>query len=183
MQIITENPPKNVMAIGKFESMHLGHQKLIHKAKEKAAELGLPTVLLSFVPHPFTVLGDRDYVPLFTTEEVVRLVRRMCPVDYLLQYPFTQEFSKLEPQEFCQILFAKLGVKALFVGQGYRFGAERAGSVDLLVSEAKRFGASVSVVETEKLGEAQISTSRIRRLIGEGNFSEASKLLGFAYPL
>ena len=171
------------MAIGKFESMHLGHQALIHKAREEAKMLNLPTVVMSFCPHPFTVLGNREYRPLFTTLQILRVIEEKCPVDYFLRFPFTEQLAKTPPEEFCRILFGELSAKALFVGRGYRFGANRAGTADTLKSEAARYGAKVTVVEVEKLGQAQISTSIIRRLISEGSFAEASRLLGFGYPL
>ena len=182
MKIIKDCPPENVMAIGKFESMHLGHQALIHKAKETARKLDLPIVVMSFFPHPFTVLGNKEYKPLLTTDEVAWVLREICKADYFLQYPFTKELSLMLPEEFCKILFIDFKVKVLFVGEDYRFGVNRSGTVKHLKKEASLHGAGVTVVPFEKMGSVQISTSYIRQLIEENKTAEASKLLGFAYP-
>ena len=183
MKIITCNPPENVMAIGKFESLHLGHQSLIHKAKEAAAKRGLPTVVMSFCPHPFIVLGNKDYKPLLSTEEAAWVLREICKVDFFLQYPFNKDVALMSPEAFCRILFKEQKVKVLFVGEDYRFGINRSGTVEILQNEAKKHGASITIVPFEKRKGIQISTSLIRSLIEDGNFSEASKLLGFEYPV
>ena len=182
MQIIHDNPPENVMAIGKFESIHLGHQALINKAKEAAAKRGLPTVVMSFCPHPFIVLGNKDYKPLLTAEEAAWVLKEICKIDFFLQYPFTKDLSQMSPESFCKILFEDLKARELFVGEDYRFGRNRTGTVEHLKKEALQYGSNVTVVPFEKLGGILISTSRIRGLIEDGNFAEASELLGFEYP-
>lgn len=181
MQIIHDNPPENVMAIGKFESMHLGHQALINKAKETAAELGLPTVVMSFVPHPLIVLGNKNYKPLLSTDEVAKVLREICMVDFFLQYPFTISLSLMSPESFCKILFVDLKARTLFVGENYRFGVNRSGTVRHLKKEARLYGANVTSVAIEKRKGLQISTSHIRSLILTGEFALANELLGFNF--
>ena len=181
MQVIIDKPPENVMAIGKFESMHLGHQALIHMAKQTAEKRGLPTVVLSFCPHPFIVLGNKNYKPLLSDDQVDWVLRKICKVDYLLKYPFTKNLSLMPPEAFCKILFEDLKARELFVGEDYRFGVNRSGTVMELKKEARLYGANVTIVAFEKRNGTQISTSLIRRLIEEKNFAEANGLLGFDY--
>ena len=183
MQIILAHPPENVMAIGKFESMHLGHQALIHNAREAAAKKGLPTVVMSFFPHPFIVLGNKDYKPLLNADEVAWVLREICNVDFFLQYPFTKKLSQMFPESFCKILFDELKVRELFVGEDYRFGVNRSGTVEHLKNAAKLYDANVTIVPFVKRKGIQISTSLIRSLIEEGKFTAASELLGYDYPL
>ena len=180
MQIIHEKPPENVMAIGKFESMHLGHQALIHKAKEIATKRGLPTVVMTFCPHPFIVLGNKDYKPLLNADEVAWVLREICKVDFFLQYPFTKSTSQMPPESFCRILFDDLKARELFVGEDYRFGKNRSGTVEHLKREARLYDANVTTVPFEKRNDVQISTSWIRSLIEEGKHAQASELLGFS---
>ena len=182
MKIIYGQPPENVMSIGKFESLHLGHQALIHKAKETATKLVLPVVVMSFCPHPFVVLGNEDYKPLLSTDEAAWVLKEICKVDFFLQYPFTKSLSQMPPEPFCKILFDDLNAHELFVGEDYRFGINRSGTVEHLKKEALRYGAGVTIVPFEKRNGIQISTSLIRNLIGEGKNAEASDLLGFEYP-
>ena len=183
MRIIYDHPPENVMAIGKFESMHLGHQALIHKAKETAARRGLPTVVMSFCPHPFVVLGNKDYKPLLSTDEAAWVLKEICKVDFFLQYSFTKTLAQMSPESFCRILFVNLKVRELFVGEDYRVGANRSGSSVHLIKEARLYDANVTIVPFEKRDGVQISTSLIRTLIEENKLDEASRLLGFTYPL
>ena len=182
MQIIYDSPPENVMAIGKFESLHLGHQALIHKAKESAAKRGLPTVVMSFCPHPFVVLGNAGYKPLLSTDEAAWVLREICKVDFFLQYPFTKSLSLMPPEAFGRILFGDLKARELFVGEDYRFGVGRSGTVEHLKKEARLHDATVTIVPFEKMSGVQISTSLIRSLIEKNKLDEASRLLGFAYP-
>ena len=181
MQIIYDKPPENVMAIGKFESIHLGHQALIHKAKEAATKRGLPIVVMSFCPHPFVVLGNKDYKPLLSLDQAAWVLKEICKVDFFLQYPFTKNVSQMSPEHFCKILFVDLKVRELFVGEDYRFGINRSGTVEHLKNEAQLYEAIVTIVPFEKRKGIQISTSLIRCLIEENNFDEANKLLGFDY--
>ena len=174
-------PAHNVMAIGKFESMHIGHRALIHKAKERSKQLGLPSVIMSFFPHPFTVLGDKNYKPLLAFSDVLYILSEVCKVDFFLQYPFTKAVSKLHPEEFCKILFYELNAKELFVGEDYRFAVNRSGTGEHLKKEALRYGAKVNVVPFEKHDGAIISTSNIRKLIEQKNYEAANKMLGFEH--
>lgn len=170
------------MAIGKFECVHLGHQALIHRAKEAGAKLGLPTVVLTFSPHPRAVLGSGDFRPLLSEKEVEWALRELCGADYWLRYAFTETTARMPPQEFCDVLFGRMKARALFVGEGYRFGANRSGTVETLGRCAARHGAGVSVAPLEKIGGAKISASRIRGLVERGELDEAARLLGFPYP-
>ena len=183
MQIIYDKPPENVMAIGKFESMHLGHQALIHKAKETAIKRGLPIVVMSFYPHPFVVLGNKDYKPLLSTDEAAWVLKDICKVDFFLQYPFTIELSQMRPELFCKLLFDDLKVRELFVGEDYRFGVNRSGTVDILKSEADEYGSRVTTMPFEKRKGVLISTSLIRSLVERNKLAEANDLLGFEYPI
>ena len=183
MQIIYDKPPENVTAIGKFESMHLGHQALIHKAKETAIKRGLPIVVMSFYPHPFVVLGNKEYKPLLSTDEAAWVLREICKVDFFLQYPFTKDLSQMSPELFCKILFDDLKVRELFVGEDYRFGINRSGSVLHLTKEARLYNANVTIMPFEKKKGILISTSLIRSLIEQCKLTEANELLGFEYPI
>ena len=183
MKIIYDSPPENVMAIGKFESMHLGHQALILRAKESASKRDLPTVVMSFCPHPLVVLGNDGYKPLLSTDEAAWVLREICKVDFFLQYPFTKSLSQMPPEAFSRILFVELRVRELFVGEDYRFGVNRSGTIEHLKKEARLHDADVTIVPFEKINGVQISTSLIRRMIDENKLDEASRLLGFAYPL
>ena len=179
MKIIDSRPPESVMALGKFECIHLGHKALIEKASRRARVIGLPMVVMSFLPHPKKVLGDVCYKPLLTPAEVAEILRKTCEVDYFLQFPFTKAIAQMTHFDFCKILFCELGAKEVFVGEDYRFGIGRSGTVKDLEMIAREYGAAVSVVPFVKNGGTAISTSRIRSMIEKGMFKEAAELAGF----
>ena len=167
------------IALGKFESIHLGHQALIAELVKTAATHMLPSVLLVFEPHPYRVLVDDTYKPLLTSQERAYIVRGLG-VDYLLEYPFSREFAALSADDFCHILFEDLRAKVIVVGEGYRYGRGRAGTIATLRQHAQMYGAAVHVVAPYSVqGSNKTSTSAIRALLSEGRYDEANQLLGY----
>ena len=179
MRTITGAPPENVMTIGKFECLHLGHQSLIQLAAKRSRALGLPLVVMTFDPHPRKVLGGGDFVPLVPLDQVARVLENQFQVDYYLRYPFTKELSQMSPKAFCKILFAELMAREVIVGEDYRFGVDRSGGVEFLENEARHYDAHVTVVPSIKIGGLVVSSSRIRELVEMGRLDEAQELAGF----
>ena len=189
-----------VLAMGKFESIHTGHRALINQMKELAhAQPGLATALVVFEPHPYRVLVDVGYKPLYTRNERELLVRELG-VEYLLEYPFDRDIAALSPEDFCRKLFEELQAKVIVVGEGYRFGYNRMGTVEILRRKAAQYDARIHVVahkqalrgfasydegilagDAAKYGEIKTSTSTIRRLIAEGKLNEVAGLLGHLF--
>lgn len=168
-------PVPCVLAMGKFESIHLGHQALINEMKRLADEQNLATALIVFEPHPYQVLVDPSYKPLFTREEREYLVAGIG-VDYLLEYPFDANFAALSPEDFCHKLCNDLQARVIVVGSDYRFGHERSGTVDTL----RRTNAQVFEV-THVGGSNKTSTSTIRSFLAENNLTQAANLLGYPF--
>jgi len=169
-------PVSCVLAMGKFESIHLGHQALIREMVRLAKGSNLASALLVFEPHPFRVLSDPGYKPLYTSRERAHLVAELG-VDYLLEYPFGTNFAGLSPFQFCRMIYEDLQARFIIVGEGYRFGRERAGTADTLRQTAVQYNAQV--YEVAHIGGAiKTSTSTIRALLSENNLSQAERLLG-----
>ena len=186
-------PKPCVIAIGKFESIHLGHQALIAemvRIASEAQQAKLATALLVFEPHPYRVLFDPGYKPLLTSTEREYLVSGLG-VDYLLEYPFDRNFAALSPEQFCQKLFNELQAQVVVVGEGYRFGHKRAGTVDTLRQLAEPAGARVHVVSTQQARYCccnsdaactdKTSTSVIRGMLAANKLKEAESLLGYPF--
>jgi len=178
-------PVPCVLAVGKFESIHIGHRALISEMKRLAHDSqqpGLACALVVFVPHPYTVLFDPEYRPLFTGSEREHLVQGLG-VDYLLEYPFDRDFAMLSPEDFSHMLFKELQTQVVVVGAGYRFGHKRVGTVDTLRQIAGLYGAEVHVVAPRALKDdaPKISTSIIRELLSANMLPEAEDLLGYPF--
>ena len=168
-------PKPCVLAMGKFESIHLGHQALISEMKRLSNERGLASVLIVFEPHPHQVLVDPNYKPLFAREER-RYLAEGLGVDYLLEYPFSVDFAALSPEDFCRKLCNDLQARVIIIGSDYRFGRGRAGTVETLRQT------SAQVFEIPNIGGTnKTSTSTIRTLIAKGDLSKATELLGYPF--
>jgi riboflavin kinase/FMN adenylyltransferase len=142
----------------------------------------LASAVAAFTPHPYRVLGRADYIPLFTRWERADLLERQG-VDYLLEYPFDEALILLPPVAFGRIIFERLRAHTVVIGEGYRFGYNREGTIQSLQTLAEQYGRTLEIIQNHE----SISTSSIRALLGgESNydaprFKEAAGLLGFPF--
>lgn len=169
---------KFVVAIGNFDGVHKGHKALFEEARARGAALYLPTMALSFTPHPAAMLG-REVRLLTEDEEKTELIAQTGLIDFIELLPFTEEVRALSPEVFFdRILVEKLHAAALVVGENFRFGAGGAGDAALLRTLGEARDIPVSVIPMVTEGGAPISSSRIRALIDQGYTQEATELLG-----
>jgi len=175
-----------VLTIGKFESVHLGHCALLAEVMEQAKKQDLQPAAMIFDPHPYVFFGNTDYVTMFTEEERNGLLKS-AGLHLLFTCLFDAGFVNLPPSEFCKILFEQCKAKVVIVGEGYRFGKGRAGDVELLTSEAEKYGASVKIIPSVHISRngalhsPEVSTSNIRKLLADGNIADANSQLGFPF--
>ena len=170
-----------VATIGFFDGVHRGHQCLVSQVCELAKRLGLSSMLITFDRHPRQVL-HADYIPhlLSTHEEKMRLLKS-SGIDRLEVLPFTEELSKLSALEFMQqVLSAQLLVQTLVMGYDHRFGYG-GGTFPEYVEWGRQAG--IDVVLAHKLEGEKVSSSVIRRLLGEGAIRQANHFLGYEYSL
>lgn len=172
-----------VLTLGNFDGVHLGHQRIFRRVSEKAKEIGGDSIAYTFEPHPVQILKpERDPFLLLPVAERLRLIGELG-IDVAICAPFTREFANLTAEEFVRdILHKQIGVRQVFVGQDTTFGRNREGSVPLLKEFGKRFGFAVEAVGSVEVAGSAISSSRIRRLIRQGDVRRAAELLG-RYPL
>jgi len=170
-----------ILAVGKFEGIHRGHRALLEEVVLRAKQKGLTSAVMVFEPHPITVLDDSNYKPLFTELERTHLLDE-CGLDYLFVCPFDENFAALSPSDFCEKLFVELNVREIVVGEDYRFGHKRKGTLDFMRDEASKYGSDVHVFRLmEDPRGGAISTSLIRTLLSANRLSEARELLGFPF--
>ena len=168
-----------VVTIGNFDGVHRGHQEVLAQAKARAADLGgLAVVALTFDPHPMRVLRP-DHAPLMLSEPEGRaeLLGRYG-ADAVLILPFTKEVSNWSPEEFIQrVLVDALHVKAVVVGENFRFGHKAAGHVDTLIAAGAEAGFQVFGLSLAGDGQPWSSTY-IRARLAEGDVEAAAEALG-----
>jgi riboflavin kinase/FMN adenylyltransferase len=175
---------KPVVALGNFDGVHLGHQKIFERVKEAAANIGGEGVVITFEPHPLKVLSPSHCPPLLTTFQKKMMLIEKSRIQTVFCIEFTLPFSKLTPLEFVEnILIKKVNPLKIIVGYNYHFGQKKSGDANTLKTLCKPFQVEVEVVAPLLIEGIAVSSSRIRELIKNGRMEEASKLLGRDYPV
>jgi riboflavin kinase/FMN adenylyltransferase len=176
---------KTIVTTGTFDGVHLGHKVVLKRIKELAEKKGLQSVLLTFNPHPRTVLfpdkGAMQFLSTFTEKEALL---KEAGIEHLIVHPFTRELSQVSAYDYVQnILVGKLHAKTLVIGHDHRFGRNREGSIKELKEWGPQLGFEVEEMNPFKSGEVAISSSKIRRAIAEGDMLTANTYLGYTYGL
>src|SRR5262245_48075744 len=169
----------SVVTLGNFDGIHLGHQALINGTVAEARRLGIPSVVLTFEPHPLKVLApERAPKVLLTHKEKMQLLQELG-VDGVVVQRFDLAFSKLAAEDFVRgLLVRQLKPKKVWVGRDLRFGQGRRGSVEELIKWGPDLGFRVSVVEPILVDGVRVSSSQIRQLIYEGKVNHVKPLMG-----
>ena len=174
-----------VVAIGNFDGVHRGHQAVLQCALAEAHKKGVPALVLTFEPHPRSVF--RPEVPLFrlTTAPVRARLLGALGFGAVVEQPFDRAFSRLSAEDFVRrVLVEDLGIGHAVTGFDFHFGKDRQGNPAFLMESGARHGFGVSLVEAFcDEGAEVISSSRIRRLLGEGDVAGAAGLLGYRYTV
>jgi riboflavin kinase/FMN adenylyltransferase len=172
---------RSVVTVGVFDGVHRGHRYLIDSVVRRAAELATTGVVVTFDPHPMSVLRpDRAPTMLATLNHRLELIRERG-IDAVLVLPFTTELAQQPPEEFVRAVLAEsLGAAEVRVGENFRFGHRAAGDVTLLGSLGMEHGFTVTAVPLAGEGtpEAPWSSSYIRRCLEAGDVQQAARALG-----
>lgn len=179
------NSMNSVVALGNFDGVHLGHRAVVRRAVEEGRRRGAKVVAATFDPHPRVVLAPGSEPRLLTTLEMRREELLGYGVDEVWAIRFDETLSRKSPEDFVRdVLVGEIGASAVVVGENFRFGHRAAGDFRELERLMRGFGGEAYAVRVRSEdGEAPISSTRIRRLVGEGEVAEAAKLLGRPYVL
>ncbi|HEY0452364.1 bifunctional riboflavin kinase/FAD synthetase [Actinophytocola sp.] len=179
-----------VATIGVFDGVHLGHQELIHRAVQLAHERGLPSVLVTFDPHPAEVVRPGSHPAQLTTLHRKAELVEQLGIDVFCVLPFTLELSRVPADEFVhEVLVEQLHVAAVVVGENFTFGYRAAGKVELLAELGQRFGFAVegaklvTVPNSSPHSEITFSSTYIRACINAGDVTAAAAALGRPHRL
>lgn len=172
-------PQVTSATVGTFDGVHKGHQQVIGLAVARARELGGKSCVITFDKLPRQVLSPAKAPAVLTALQTKLSLIGQLGVDYVLLVPFTRELAKLAPDEFCtRVIAGQLGVKHLFVGVDFRFGADRQGDAETLVELGQLLGFTASPVSLLEAGGSPVSSTRIRGLLTRGKVREVLPLLG-----
>lgn len=172
------------VTLGNFDGVHLGHQRAMSLLKARARELGSPAVAVTFEPHPVSIVRPDQAPKRILTPALKEEVLGELGLDYLVVIHFTEEFSRIEAEEFvARVLVDKLHVAELVLGGNFRFGRGRAGDLESLRALGKRHGFVVHEIEASSHDGDIISSSRIRQTLTGGDVEQAASMLGRPYFL
>ena len=175
-----------VATIGKFDGVHLGHQRILDQLKERAREKDLPALVMVIEPHPeeFFAGADGDCpARLMDKRGKLRLLEEYG-VDFCFVLRFDAEMSRTSAEDYVRrILVEGLGVAALIVGDDFRFGHRRTGDFALLERKGAEFDFSVQRALAREIEGARVSSTLVRRTLAQGDFTMAGKLLGRPYSI
>jgi riboflavin kinase/FMN adenylyltransferase len=181
-ELKTEETAPSVMALGYFDGVHTGHQKVIQTAKEIADQKGLQSAVMTFYPHPAIVLGnkpDAEYItPLKHKEEIIAALG----IDVLYVVTFDKHFASLSPQAFIDQYIVGLNVKHVAAGFDFTYGHKGKGNMKSMIRQAEDRFTQTIVDKIEKNGE-KISSTFIRDLIRSDRFEDVSDYLGHHYEM
>jgi len=171
-----------VATIGNFDGVHMGHQAVIRQLTDKARELGLPTVVVTFEPQPREYFRPEVSPPRLTKLREKLHALQDLHIDRLLCLRFNEYLSGLTAEQFVQVVLVNgLGVKYLVVGDDFRFGQGRAGDFEFLRQAGERFQFEVANTHSYKIDNLRVSSTRIRQALTAGNLELVEILLGRPY--
>ena len=177
-------PRGGVGTIGNFDGVHRGQRSALELVVARAEELGVPSVVVTFDPHPVAVLRPDRAPTLLTTLPQKEKLLEEAGISVVLVVRFTPEFSKIPARRFVrEFLHEKLDLKEIYVGSSFVFGHGRDGDLSLLREMGESFGFRAFGVDEVSFGGDRISSSRIRRAIAEGKVAEALDMLGRPYSI
>lgn len=177
---ITAYTRPQVIAIGQFDGLHLGHASVIQSAVRLAAQEGLPASVMTFHPHPKEVMRKGDYEGYLSPPEEKEEILRGMGVDYLYIVEFNDAFSRVSPQNFVNGMLLPLGTHTAVVGFDFRFGFRGEGHAGML-RELSENAMEVHTVPPFLIEGEKVSSSGIRKALQEGDVELTSRWLGHPY--
>ncbi len=173
---------KAVVTIGTFDGVHTGHQQIIAQLKNKAKQIGGETVLITFHPHPRTVLGQASIgFMLNSIDERLQLLASHG-IDHVVVVPFTSSFASQEASNYIHDFLWKLfKPHTIIIGYDHHFGKDRIGNYQMLETYGADLGFEVQEISEEIWNDITISSTRIRKALQEGNIPLSNSYLGYPY--
>ena len=173
-----------ILTIGTFDGVHLGHQKVLERLTKEAKNNNLKSTVLTFFPHPRTVLNPNKPLKLINSVNERTDLLSKSKIDNLIIHPFDKSFSELDPEKYVlEILVKKLKAKIILIGYDHKFGKNRTADINDLKVYGEKYGFKVIEIKAEEISNIAISSTKIRKAISEGDISTAKEYLGYDVSL
>ncbi|MFA8450223.1 MAG: bifunctional riboflavin kinase/FAD synthetase [Bacteroidales bacterium] len=172
-----------VVTIGTFDGVHIGHQYILKKMVEIAKKTKGETVVITFFPHPRTVIhADSKNLKFITTQKRKQKLIESLGIDHLIIIPFTKEFSKIRSEEFIRNFVVEyIHPKRLIIGYDHHFGKNRIGDFKMLYDLGEKYSFKVDRIPPQDVENIAVSSTKIRKALTLGKVKKANQLLGHHY--
>jgi riboflavin kinase/FMN adenylyltransferase len=177
-------PRGGVVTVGNFDGVHLGHQAMLRDVAERARAAAVPSIVVTFDPHPLKVLHPERAPKMIQTLRQREEAIEACGIDALVIVSFTRDFSLISAWDFAkELLGRRLSAREVCVGARFVFGRERGGNLDVLRKVGTEAGFSVHGLTDVTDGGGPVSSTRIREALAGGDLACANGLLGRPYAM
>ncbi|MFD3156569.1 bifunctional riboflavin kinase/FAD synthetase [Haloimpatiens sp. FM7330] len=188
MVIIEDNFKMNLssdtyVSLGSFDGLHLGHMQLIKKAIQCSKDNNTKSMIHTFKNHPLSII-NKELAPklIMSNKTKVTLLNKMG-IDMVNLVPFNKEYMSISPEKFIELLIKHYNAKGIIVGFNFRFGRKNSGDVELLKKLSKKLGFDLHIISPVKFEDEIVCSTRIRKLIKEGNVEKANSMLYQCFSL
>lgn len=172
------------MTIGTFDGVHVGHQKIINQLVSIAKKEQLQALVMTFFPHPRMVVQEDTSIKLINTIDEKADLMQNLGVDHLVVKAFTKDFSRLTALEYVRdVLVNKLHIKHIIVGYDHHFGRNRTANIKDLREYGSFYGFKVTEITAHEVGDVAVSSTKIRKALGNGEIKIANQFLGYNFML
>ncbi len=172
------------VALGTFDGVHIGHQRLIARCIQAAKRHNHRAVAYTFEPHPVHVLSPHDCPPLLQNRQQKLASLEATGIDVCIVEPFTRALIEQEPAAFFRtVLLERLHAQTVVVGYDFTFGLHRSGTAEVLEELGRTHGIEVIILEAQFIDDTLISSTAIRHMIARGDVADAALLLGRAHRI
>lgn len=174
----------SVVTIGTFDGVHVGHQKIIKQLVSIAKKEQLQALVMTFFPHPRMVVQEDTSIRLINTIDEKADLMQNLGVDHLVVKAFTKDFSRLTALEYVRdVLVNKLHIKHIIVGYDHHFGRNRTANIKDLREYGSFYGFKVTEITAHEVGDVTVSSTKIRKALGNGEIKIANQFLGYNFML
>ena len=172
-----------IATIGTFDGIHIGHQKILNSLARFAKENSLKSVVITFDPHPRKIINKKNSIGLINTIEEKKEKLKTLGINYLIVQKFDEKFSETEANKFVEILKNNINIEKLIVGYDHRFGKNRNADINDLKKYGKELNFEVIEIDALEIEEVNISSTKIRSAIKDGNIQLANSYLDYNFFL
>jgi len=181
---VPENALNGIVTVGNFDGVHRGHQQMLQTLREIASERSAPAVVVTFDPHPLSLLRPDAALPRLTTIEQRTALLRKYGADHVIVLPVTRQLLQMTADDFFdQVLVKQLSAAGIVEGPNFRFGRDRRGDVTRLANLCQGKDITLQVMQPVDDEGEMISSSRIRTLLGEARLCDAVAMTGHAHRI